>query len=143
MSERAQPDLADKLHSAAIRLLRAVRAADAETGLSAPRLSALSVLVFAGPMSLGALAKAEQVSAPTMSNLVAALEAEGLAVKRADRADRRAVRIEATAKGRALMQEGRRRRLALIRRRLARLSRAERACLDQAAGLMRVLAEGA
>jgi DNA-binding MarR family transcriptional regulator len=129
-------DLADRLHSAAIRLLRGVRAVDAESGLSAPKLSALSVLVFAGPQSLSSLARAEQVTAPTMSKLVADLQAEGLVAKRADRADRRGVRIEVTPKGRALMAEGRRRRLALLTKRLAGLSPGERAKLSEAAALM-------
>ncbi|UPT61975.1 MAG: MarR family transcriptional regulator [Hyphomonadaceae bacterium JAD_PAG50586_4] len=99
-------DTAMHVHSAALRLLRAVRTADAETGVSAPKLSALSVLTFGGAMSLSALAKAEQVRAPTMSKLVADLEAEGLVAKGADKTDKRGVRIEVTAKGRALMEEG-------------------------------------
>jgi len=129
-------DVAARLHGAAIRLLRGVRVADAETGLSAPKLSALSVLTFGGAMSLTALARAEQVTAPTMSKLVTELEATGLIAKRADRNDKRAVRLEVTPKGRALMEEGRRRRLALLTRRLARLSAGERAKLDEAAALM-------
>lgn len=133
-------DTAMHLHSAALRLLRAVRVADAETGVSAPKLSALSVLTFGGPMSLSALARAEQVRAPTMSKLVADLEADGLVVKRADKADKRGVRIEATAKGRALMEEGRKKRLALLTKRLTRLSAAERADLHKAADLMLRLA---
>jgi len=129
-------DLAARLHSAAIRLLRRVRVADDETGLSAPKLSALSVLAFGGPQSLKDLARAEQVTAPTMSKLVGDLQAEGLAAKRADRQDKRGVRIEVTAKGRALMEEGRRRRLALLQKRLAALSKAERALLMDAVVLM-------
>ena len=129
-------DIAARLHSAAIRLLRGVRGADVETGLSAPKLSALSVLTFGGPTSLTGLARAEQVTAPTMSKLVAALEAEGLVAKRADRADKRGVRIAVTPKGRALMEEGRRRRLALLTRRLSKLTPVERAKLDEAAALM-------
>jgi DNA-binding MarR family transcriptional regulator len=133
-------DTAMHVHSAALRLLRAVRTADAETGVSAPKLSALSVLTFGGAMSLSALAKAEQVRAPTMSKLVADLEAEGLVAKRADKADKRGVRIEVTAKGRALMEEGRKKRLALLTKRLTRLSAAERAELHKAADLMLRLA---
>lgn len=129
-------DVAARLHSAAIRLLRGVRVADAETGLSAPKLSALSVLHFGGPTSLTGLARAEQVTAPTMSKLVADLEAGGLVAKRADRADKRGVRIEVTPKGRVLMEEGRRRRLALLTGRLAKLTAADRAKLDEAAALM-------
>jgi DNA-binding MarR family transcriptional regulator len=135
-------DVADRVHSAAIRLLRAVRVADELTGLSAPRLSALSVLVFGGPMSLSALASAEQVTAPTMSKLVADLEAEGLVSKRADKADRRGLRVEVTARGRRLMSEGRRRRLNLLRERLEKLTPGERAKLQEAADLMLRLAAG-
>ena len=133
-------DLADRLHSAAIRLLRRVRVVDSETGLSAPKLSALSVLHFGGATGLNALARAEQVRAPTMSKLVGDLEADGLVSKRADRADRRGVRIEATAKGRALMEEGRRRRLALLRKRLSGLTQGELQTLDKAADLVLRLA---
>ncbi|MBS0383767.1 MAG: MarR family transcriptional regulator [Proteobacteria bacterium] len=135
-------EVADRLHSAAIRLLRRLRVADDETGLSAPKLSALSVLVFAGPQSLKELARAEQVTPPTMSKLVADLETEGLAIKHADHKDKRGVRIEVTAKGRALMEEGRRRRLALWRKKLARLPKADLALLDDATRLMlRIAAE--
>ena len=72
-------DLADRLHSAAIHLLRLVRVQDAATGVAPARLSALSVIVFGGPVSLNDLARAEQVRPPTMSRIVDALEAEGLA----------------------------------------------------------------
>lgn len=129
-------DIAERLHSAAIRLLRRVRVADSEIGLSAPKLSALSVLAFGGAMRLTDLAAAEQVRAPTMSKLVAELEAEGLAAKRADAADKRSIKIEVTAKGRALMEEGRKRRLVLLRRRLGRFTAAELQVLDKAADLM-------
>jgi len=129
-------EVATSLHRAAIRLLRAVRVADDETGVSAPKLSALSVLTFGGAMSLSSLARAEQVTAATMSKLVSDLEAEGLVAKRADREDRRGVRIEVTAKGRALMEEGRKRRLALLQKRLAKLGRDDRMLLDRAAEIM-------
>jgi DNA-binding MarR family transcriptional regulator len=129
-------DVADALHSACIRVLRRVRAADDATGLSAPKLSALSVLVFGGPMSLSQLARAELVTAPTMSKLVGDLEAEGLAAKRVDREDRRGVRIEVTAKGKALFDAGRRARLSLLRGKLAKLPRADLEKLRAAAALM-------
>jgi DNA-binding MarR family transcriptional regulator len=135
--------VAERLHAAAIRLLRSMRAADSGSGLSGPKLSALSVLAFAGPQSLSALARAEQVRAPTMSKLVAGLEAQGLAVKRIDQADKRGVRIEVTAKGRALMQAGRRRRLALLRARFTGLSAGELKTLADAAELMLRASAGA
>jgi len=118
-----------------------VRVADAEAGVSAPKLSALSVLTFGGAMSLTSLARAEQVTAATMSKLVSDLEADGLVAKRVDRRDKRGLRIEVTAKGRGLMEEGRRRRLALLQKRLAKLTREERARLLDAAELMSRVAE--
>ena len=69
--------VADRLHSAAIHLLRRLRVEDEALGISAPRLSALSVLVFAGPRRVGELAEAEQVEPPTMTRLVDGMEREG------------------------------------------------------------------
>ena len=89
--------LADRLHSAAIHLLRRLRREDDAGGLTAPRLSALSVIVFGGgPVTLGQLAAAEQVRPPTMTRLVNGLETEGLVVRQADPADGRVTYIKAT-----------------------------------------------
>ena len=142
MSKSDALEVADRLHSAAIRLLRAVRVVDDETGLSAPKLSALSVLIYGGAKSLSALAQAEQVTAATMSKLVSDLEAGGHVAKSVDRTDRRGVRIEATAQGRTLFQEARKRRLDLLRRRVAKLSAGERERLRAAADLMLRVAAG-
>jgi DNA-binding MarR family transcriptional regulator len=116
-SDAAQDDAertADRLHSAAIHLLRRLRREDAESGLSAPRLSALSVVVFGGPLTLGELAKAEQVRPPTMTRLVSALEAEGLVTREPDASDGRLTRIRATPNGRTLLLRGRARRVAAL-----------------------------
>jgi hypothetical protein len=56
-------EAADRLHSAAIHLLRRLRMRDYELGIGPAQLSALSVLVFAGPQSLASLAEVEQVEA--------------------------------------------------------------------------------
>ena len=92
---------ATRLHSAAIHLLRRLRREDDASGLSAPRLSALSVIVFGGPLSLGALAAAEQVRPPTMTRIVAALEAASLVTREVDPHDGRAILIRATPAGQA------------------------------------------
>jgi DNA-binding MarR family transcriptional regulator len=137
-------ELALRLHAAAIHLLRAVRVADAATGLTPARLSALSVLVFGGARTIGALAAAEQVSAPTMTRLVRALEADGLVRRAADASDGRRVRVRATARGRALLEAARARRVALLTARLASLDAAERDALEVAvAALERVTRKGA
>jgi DNA-binding MarR family transcriptional regulator len=110
-SGKRSTEVADALHSAAIHLLRGVRKEDERTGVGPARLSALSVLVFGGPMRLTDLARIEQVKPPTMTKVVAGLEAGGLVRRRADAGDARAVRLEATARGTKLLQEGRRRRV--------------------------------
>jgi DNA-binding MarR family transcriptional regulator len=120
---------AERLHRAAIRLLRSLRREDDASGLSAPRLSALSVLVFAGPQTMGELADAEQVKPPTMTRLVEGLVADGLAKRAPDAADRRLVRIAATAKGRRLLEAARARRVMALAARLEILSPRERAAL--------------
>ena len=125
-------DLADRLHSTAIHLLRQVRVEDAATGIAPARLSALSVLVFGGPMSLNDLAGAEQVRPPTMSRIVDALESAGLARRTVNAQDRRAVVIEATERGTAILWQGRKRRVKFLARRLSRLSEAERRQIESA-----------
>src|SRR5258706_16333919 len=70
--------VADRLHSAAIHLLRRLRVEDKAMGLSGPRTSALSVIVIRGPVTMSALAEAEQVRRPTMTRLVDGLERRGL-----------------------------------------------------------------
>ncbi len=136
----ADLELADRVHGAAIRLLRALRTSDDADGLTAPRASALSVLVFGGPMTLGALAAAEQVRPPTMTRLVQEMVRDGLVRVKADPADGRVRQAEVTAKGRQLLLEGRDRRVRRLAQLLARSSAAERRTLGAAARLLRELA---
>src|ERR1700675_4897906 len=101
----------DRLHSAAIHLLRRVRQQDAASGVGPAQLSALSVLVFAGPKTLGELAAAEQVKPPTMSRIAAGLQRSGLIAITRDPHDARRMHIRATPKGTRLLHEGRKRRI--------------------------------
>jgi DNA-binding MarR family transcriptional regulator len=125
--------VASHLHSAAIHLLRAVRVADARSGLSPARLSALSVLVFGGPRTIGALASAEGVRSPTMTQLVNGLEADGLVRRRAATGDGRRVVVEATPAGEQAMRTAQGRRLDLLLDLLAAVDHHEVQLLDQAA----------
>ena len=129
--DRAE-SLADRLHSAAIHLLRRLRTQDEASGLTAPRLSALSVIVFRGPITLGALAEAEQVRPPTITRLVQELERDGLVRRRGDPADRRIQRVQATAAGKRLLQEGRARRVAALADSVRLLPPPDRRLLEQA-----------
>jgi DNA-binding MarR family transcriptional regulator len=128
--------VADRLHSAALHLLRRLRTEDDELGISPPRLSALSVVVIGGPLTIGALAEAEGVKPPTMTRLVDGLEREGLVTRESDPADRRAVRVRATEDGRRVLIEGRGRRVAALAAGLRRLPDRDVATLRRAAELL-------
>lgn len=117
--------LADQLHSAAIHLLRQLRKEDDASGLSAPRLSALSVVVFSGPVTLGELARAEQVRPPTMTRIVTGLEEAGLVRRKSDPLDGRLTHIEPTPKGRKVLTAGRARRVEALAGAVSRLDRKE------------------
>jgi DNA-binding MarR family transcriptional regulator len=134
---RQAEDLADELHSAAIHLLRQLRREDDASGLSAPRLSALSVVVFGGPLTLGDLARAEQVRPPTMTRIVTGLEKDGLVKRRGDPRDRRLTHIEATPKGRKILAAGRARRVEKLASAVGRLKRKELAELGRGVELVR------
>lgn len=127
---------ADRLHSAAIHLLRRLRRQDTASGIGAAQLSALSVLVFAGPLTLGELAAAEQVKAPTMTRIVAALERQGLVRRQVDSRDRRVAHVRATGKGTRVLQQGRSRRVRYLAQRLRLLKPHERAALAKAADIL-------
>ena len=123
--------VADRLHSAAIHLLRRLRVEDEALGISAPRLSVLSVLVFAGPRRIGELARIEQVEPPTMTRLVDGLARDGLVLREPDPDDARAVRVRATSTGARTLRRGRARRVEALRTRLAGLSPTELAALGE------------
>jgi len=124
--------LAESLHSAAIRLLRSVRRADEAGGLTASRLSALSVIVFRREITLGELADAEQVRPPTMTRIVNALEEQQYIKKSADEKDGRLIRIAATAKGKRELISGRARRVQLLAGQIRSVGAAEQEKLSAA-----------
>jgi DNA-binding MarR family transcriptional regulator len=128
-------ETADRLHSAAIHLLRRLRVRDRESGVGPAQLSALSVLVFGGPRSMGELADAEQVRPPTMSRIVAGLERGGL-VRRHATEDGRRVRLEASAKGTKILQEGRQRRVESLAKAVSSLSEKEQQQLGELTDLL-------
>src|ERR687885_1642784 len=127
-------EAADRFHSVAIHALRHVRLEDPASGLSAARLSAMSVLVFGGSRTLGELAAAEQVRPATMSRIVQALEDDGYVRRERDAADGRVSRIRATPKGERVLWQGRRRRVDKLAALLDRLKGDEGARGREGAG---------
>jgi DNA-binding MarR family transcriptional regulator len=131
-----QLEVADRLHSAAIHLLRHARKEDVLSKQGPARLSALSVLVFGGPTSLGELAEVEQVKPSTMSLVVVALKRAGLVTSEVDPGDARKISVAATAKGERLLQQARARRIQLLAKTIGGLTEAEMNTLRRAAGLI-------
>jgi DNA-binding MarR family transcriptional regulator len=129
--------LADQLHSASIHLLRQLRKEDDAGGLSAPRLSALSVVVFGGPVTLGELARAEQVRPPTMTRIVTGLEEAGLVRRKSDPRDGRLTHIERTPKGQKVLTAGRARRVEALAAAVSRLDGKELAELRRGVQLLK------
>ncbi len=132
--------VADRLHSAAIHILRRLRKEDDASGLTAARLSALSVVVFTPGIRLGDLAAAERVAPPSMSRLVAGLERDGLVRRRSDPDDGRVQLVEPTEAGRRLLEEGRRRRVMALARDVAELPPEEQRQLECIVDLLDYLA---
>jgi DNA-binding MarR family transcriptional regulator len=138
----SRDDLALRLHWAAVHLLRRVRRRDVESGLTGPQLSALSVFGFGGRRTLSELAQAEQVSRPTITRLISALEAKGLVVREPDDKDRRITWVRATDRGREMMERGRAARVEQISSMLSRLEPAELETLTSSvASLERLISE--
>jgi DNA-binding MarR family transcriptional regulator len=137
MSSKICLQAAEALHSGAIRVLRLVRAEDAQAGVGPAQLSALSVLVFGGEQTVGELAALEQVRPPTMSRIVDGLVQKKLVERVSSANDRRTVQITATLAGRKLLLAGRERRVRALAKRFDDLSKKEVETLLGAAEIMK------
>jgi DNA-binding MarR family transcriptional regulator len=129
-------EVARNLHSNAIHLLRRVRTEDLAMGIGPAQASALSVVVFGGPLTLNELAGAEQVRPPTMSRVVEALVREGLVRREINKEDRRSVKIIPTDKGTKIIHEGRNRREKRLIKLLSQLGTDEIRCLGRATRIL-------
>jgi DNA-binding MarR family transcriptional regulator len=139
--KQSAQETARLLNSGAIHLLRGLRRVDRLTSLSPARLSALSVLVFGGPCTLGRLAAIEDVAGPTMTRIVDGLVDLGLAVRSPHPDSARSVRIEATGRGSELMREAAERRVTAIVQAFELLPQREQARLASAAPALLQLGE--
>jgi DNA-binding MarR family transcriptional regulator len=124
------------LHSNAIHLLRDVRIEDSAMGIGPAQASALSVVVFGGPLTLNELAEVEQVKPPTMSRIVEALVREELVQRQTNKKDRRSVIISPTVRGTKIMNEGRNRREKRLIKLLSQLNVDEIRCLGRASRIL-------
>jgi DNA-binding MarR family transcriptional regulator len=131
---RPHDELAQRLNSATVHLMRALRQDRPSVGLAAEHSSALGVVVFAGPISIGALARSERVGAPAMTKTVGILATAGLVTRERDPGDARVVRVRATRKANELVLRGRDQRVVRIGKALQALSHTETARLEAAIG---------
>jgi DNA-binding MarR family transcriptional regulator len=129
-------ELARRLSSLGLHLVREAAAGEERDGLTTARLSALGLLVLGGPRRLGELAAAERVRPPTMTRLVRALEAEGLVTRERGGVDGRSVVVSATEAGGGAFQAALSGHAGALAARFGRLSVPARRSLESAAGIL-------
>ena len=123
-----------------MRLSRRLRQ-HAPEDITPSQLSALTVVVRDGRMTLSQLAETERVRPPTITRVVDSLEKKGLATRVPSEQDRRVAFVEVTDTGRTLVDTIRRRRDAYLARRIRTLSPEDRELLERAAVLLERLIE--
>lgn len=131
-----------RIRLAVLRLARRVRQ-ESEGRITPSQVSTLATVGRHGPLTLGELAGYEKVGPPSITRMVAALEAEGLLRRKACGDDRRVAHVEVTAKGDKALQRIRNRRDSWMAGRLELLDAAELGALEAALPALERLVEGA
>ena len=140
----APPDtvaLAARLRLGVTRLARKLRQ-EAEPGITPSMLSALSSLERLGPLTMGDLGAAEQVSGPTITRVANALVEAGLVAREADPKDRRVIWVRVTPDGARLLERSRRRQGVYLVKRLRGLEPRELETLEEATEILERLTGG-
>jgi DNA-binding MarR family transcriptional regulator len=137
---RTDTALASALRLSVMRLARRMRAERADTTLSLSQLAALATVERLGRLTPGELAAQERVQPPSMTRIVQTLQDAGLLQRTPHPTDGRQALLEATAEGRALLREDRRRREAWLAHRLDELDESDRAVLRDAVAVLDRLA---
>jgi len=140
MASPGNEELSEELVLIAVKLIRRLRGLDPSPALTRAEASVLAVLVFAGELTMGELARQEGVKAPTMTRQVQNLERRGLVRRQADSADARITRIAITASGRKLFVAGQKRLLTPLVELLRSFDRSELATLISAMPVLRKVA---
>lgn len=140
--EPAFPDaeLAARLRLLVMRLYRRLRA-EAGDELSPTLTAALVSVERHGPLTLGRLAELERVTPPSITRVVASLEAAELVTRVTDAEDRRVARLSITPEGERLLRESRTRKTAFLAERLAELGEADLAAVREALPVLERLLE--
>lgn len=141
---RTDAGLATALRISVSRLARRLRAQRTTSGmteavLSETQLAALSALEVHQAMTPGELAEHEKVQPPSMTRILGRLEELGYLSRTPDPVDKRQVVVTASAQGRAMLAEDRRRKDAWIAQRLRSLDADELAVLAAAVPVLEKL----
>lgn len=106
-AERVRPELSDRILVALRRIIRATdlhsRRLLRDFGLTGPQLIVLREVAAAEEIFCSALAEAVSVSLPTVTGILARLEARGLVGRRRNTIDRRQMLVSITPAGRELL----------------------------------------
>lgn len=140
-TKSSAPPLAARLRLAIARTARRLRQ-EAGGGLSPSLTAALSSVERHGPLTPSELAERERVQRPTITRVVAKLEAAELVGRTADPLDGRSSLIAITPQGAALLRELRTRKDAYLAERLRKLPAEDRATLARAAEILERILEG-
>jgi DNA-binding MarR family transcriptional regulator len=134
---RTTDGLANALRPAVLRLARRLRQLrDDRHELGSNQLSAMSVLLNQGDLTMGELATEELMQPPSMTRIVNGLEERGLVTRTSDPHDRRTARVSLTEEGRQILLANRRRRDQWLAVRLAELDPDERDLLRRCIPLL-------
>jgi DNA-binding MarR family transcriptional regulator len=142
VNELSEDDRAavSELRGAVMRLSRRLRSQRVDESLSPTEMSVLSTLARCGSATPGELARREHVQPPSMTRIVAMLEAKGLVRREPHPDDRRQVVVSRTDAAAAMLAESRTKRNAWLAQLVEGLSDQERAVLRQAAPVLDKLA---
>ncbi|MEU6430218.1 MarR family transcriptional regulator [Microbispora sp. NPDC046973] len=136
---RSDAALASALRVSLARLTRRMRKQAAHHSLTPTQLATLVAVERHTAMTPGELAEHEKVQPPSMTRVIAKLEARGLLERTPHPTDRRQVTVSVTPQGAALLKEERRTKEAWLAQRLKDLTPEERATLRAAAPILEKL----
>lgn len=139
-TKNSNAELSSVLRPVLLRVTRMLRNQRADQSLTLTHLSALAALLN-GPMSAGELAAFEKVQPPSMTKILATLEARELVRREVHPSDRRQAIIALTPQGESLLDSERRSRDAWLSQRLAVLTPEERQVLSAAIPVLAKLAD--
>lgn len=137
---RDDADVVNALRGAVMRLSRRLKHQRVDESLSPTEMSVLGTLAQCGSATPGELARKEHVQPPSMTRIVALLEAKGLVKLEPHQEDRRQKVVSPTERAEAMLEQSRRKRNAWLAELVGELTEDERDALRAAAPVLEKLA---